>query len=127
MEVKDGLEKWVVEYQAAGQDWVKAKLKADQLDEFTKSLLAQLKNKIETKAAESVRDEMRKLTEAKIDRLALASDEYCNHVRAVNLAKSDMLSKRVRFDAMDKWFEAKRSGLSFEKEIIKKGIFTQGG
>ena len=38
-----------------------------------------------------------------------------------------MLSKRVRYDALDKWFEAKRSNLSFEKETIRKGIFTQGG
>lgn len=116
----DNLEKWVVEYQAAGQDWVKAKLQADQLDEATKSLLASLMN-----AVEESRNE--KTSESKLERKALDSDVYRNHVKAVNLAKSEMLSKRVRFDAMDKWWESKRSGLSFEKEIIKKGIFQTGG
>jgi signal recognition particle GTPase len=122
MELKDNLEKWVIEYQAAGQAWVAAKLKADQLDEFSKSLLSKIMNAFEETAIEA----KEKITESKLERLALGSGQYIDHVKAVVLAKSDMLSKRVRFDAMDKWFEAKRSGLSFEKEIIKKGIFDTG-
>jgi hypothetical protein len=122
MEV-DKLEHWVIEYQKAGQEWVAAKLKADQLDDSTKPLLAALINAKE----QAVAMDGEKYSEAKLERLALGTDAYCNHIKAVNLAKSEMLSKRVRFDAMDKWFEAKRSGLSFEKEIIKKGIFSSGG
>lgn len=115
----DSLERWVIQYQAAGQDWVAAKLKADQLDDTTKPLLAALMNTKEQAVAMSGE----KFSESKLERLALASDAYTSHVKAANLAKSEMLSKRVRFDAMSLWFDAKRSGLSFEKELIKKGIF----
>jgi hypothetical protein len=121
MEV-DKLEHWVVEYQKAGQEWVAAKLKADQLDDFTKSLVAKIENAFE----ETAREAGEKISESKLERLAFGSQQYQQHIKAANMARSEMLSKRVRFDAMDKWFEAKRSGLSFEKEIIKKGIFNQG-
>jgi hypothetical protein len=122
MDNSSNLEVWVKHYQDAGQAWVAAKLKADQLDETTKIQLSSLMNTIE----EKFQAKGEKVSESKLERLALDSDTYRNHVRAANLAKSDMLSKRVRFDALDKLFEAKRSGLSFEKEIIKKGIFSTG-
>lgn len=119
MDEVDKLEHWVVEYQQAGQDWVKAKLVADQLNEGQKNYLAALINKLEAESDE-------KISESKLERLARGSAEYVNYTSSMCKATSDMLSKRVRFDAFDKWFEAKRSGLSFEKEIIKKGIFNAG-
>lgn len=117
---KPNLEQWVIEYQAAGQAWVKAKLRADQLSEGQKNYLAALINKLEQTQSE-------KLSETKLERWARGSNDFINYTNNMCQAVSDMLSKRVRYDAMDKWWESKRSGLSFEKEIIRKGIFTQGG
>lgn len=117
---EDNLEHWVKEYQRAGQEWVKAKLKSDQLDEDAKNYLASLMNGFEKQTSE-------KISEAKLDRMARGTPEFRKYVVGMCEARAAMLSARVRFDAMDKWFEAKRSNLSFEKEIVKKGIFTQGG
>jgi len=114
------LEQWVIEYQAAGQAWVAAKLKADQLDEGQKNYLSALMNNLERNATE-------KLGESKLERLARGSEDFTAYTRQMCQARADMLSKRVRYDALDKWFESKRSNLSFEKEVIKKGIFNQGG
>ena len=116
----DSLEHWVKEYAKAGQDWVKAKLKSDQLDEDAKSYLASLMNGIEAKTSE-------KISEAKLDRMARGTPEYRKYIIGMCEARAAMLSARVKFDALDKWFEAKRSNLSFEKEVVKKGIFSQGG
>lgn len=119
---KDGkldLDVFVVEFQAAGQAWVAAKLKADQLTEDRKSFLAAIQNELEKTSQE-------KLTEARLERWALGSNKYRVYIKQMCEAQAEALSKRVRYDALDKLFEAKRSGLSFEKEIIKKGIFHSG-
>lgn len=124
---KPNLEQWVIKYQSEGQAWVAAKLKADQLSEGQKNYLASLINDLEKKAAQSIHEDQRKMSEQKLERLARGSKEFIDYTNRMCLAISDMLSKRVRFDAMEKWWESKRSGMSFEKEIVKRGIFTQGG
>lgn len=116
---KPNLEQWVIKYQAEGQAWVKAKLLADQLSEGQKNYLASLINELEKQSGE-------KVSESKLERLARGSKEFIDYTNRMCLAISDMLSKRVRYDAMEKFFEAKRSGMSFEKEVIKKGIFHTG-
>jgi hypothetical protein len=37
-----------------------------------------------------------------------------------------MLRKKVRFDGLDKLYEAKRSEAAFHRETVKKGIFDLG-
>jgi hypothetical protein len=113
----DSLEHWVKEFHAAGQEWVKAKLKADQLDEGCKNFLCALMTKIEEAASDE------KISDTKLERLARSSTTFQDYVKGMCAARAEMLSKKVRFDALDRYYEAKRSGLSFEKEIIKKGIF----
>jgi len=121
--VADNLKHFVTEYQNAGQEYRKMKLLSDQLDAQTKPLLAKLMNDMELD--EAVKG--RKISEAKLERLALDTDTYRSHVRAVAEAKANTLAKKVRYDGLNKLFEAKRSGLSFEKELIAKGIFHEGG
>lgn len=111
------LDKLVKDCQDSGQDWVKSKLRADQLEEDQKSYLASLKNAL---------DDGQK-SEAKLDRLALGSKEYREYIQSMVLARSDMLSKKVRYDAFDKLFEARRSDKAFERAIVEKGIYHRGG
>lgn len=115
------LEKAVVEYQKAGNDWVDAKLASDQLDEDQKSFLAALINEL----AKSY--DGRKVTEKNLERLALGSTQYRDYVVQVCRARAEMLRKKVRFDALGMLFESRRSQLSYEKEKLAKGIFHEGG
>jgi hypothetical protein len=114
------LEQTVIEYQQAGQEWIEAKLKADQLEEDSKNFLASLMNDFERSSTE-------KFSEAKLDRWARGTKEYRNYIAGMCAARAEMLRKKVRFDALGMLFESRRSELSYEKEQIAKGIFHTGG
>jgi hypothetical protein len=114
---EQNLEKLVKDFQSAGQDWVKAKLVADQLEEDKKSYFFALKNALDNG----------ELSEAKLDRLAGGSKEYREYIQRMCLARADMLSKKVRYDAFDKLFDAARSEKAYERAIVEKGIFHKGG
>ena len=105
---------------AAGLAWVEAKLIHDQLDGDQKSFLAALQNAIE-------KAETEKISEAKLERLALAEPEYRAYVRSIAVARADMLRKRVRFDSLNNLFEAKRSEGATERAKISQGIYHSGG
>ena len=94
MSKPEPLEQWVVEYQAAGQAWVAAKLAADQLDEGQNNLLAALMNNLERASSE-------KLSEEKLKRLARGTEDFVTYTRRMCEARAEMLSKRVRYDALD--------------------------
>src|SRR6266436_89451 len=92
------LEQTVIEYQAAGCEWIEAKLKSDQLEEGQKSFLAAIMNCLNPDNSE-----------AKLDRLARGSKGYQDYIVGMCAARADMLRKKVRFDALGMLFEARRS------------------
>lgn len=108
MEVTN-LERFVTEYEKAGLEWVSAKLKADLLDEDAKPFLDSLKNALDDGNT----------SEAKLTRLAQGSKQYRDFIKGMVLARADMLRKKVRYEGLEKLFEAKRSNLSFEKEKFR--------
>ena len=111
------LEAVVVRMETAGRAWVKAKLKADQLDDDTKSYLAAIMNELDDKQT----------SEAKLDRLARGSKEFREFIRSAAIARADMLEKKVRYDGEQNLFEAKRSEYAMEREKIAKGVHHLGG
>ena len=111
------LEKFVVEYEKAGREWVEAKLAADQLENDQKSYLAALINELDDGG----------VSETKLDRQARGSKPYRDFVSGMCIARAEALRKRVRFDALGMLFEAARSNRAFERETLRKGIFHQGG
>jgi hypothetical protein len=117
---KDELEAVVTEWKAAGDAWIEAKLKADTLEEDAKSFLASIINELEEKESE-------KISEAKLERLARGSKEYRQYIFGMCVARADALKKKVRFDALEKLFDARRSEKAFQRETVKQGIYHQGG
>lgn len=117
MENEASLEKWVVQWQSAGKEWVEAKLVSDQLSDDEKAFLADLMNGLDDG----------KKSEAKLDRQARGSSEFREHITNTCIAKAVTGRKKVRFDAFGMLFEARRSELSFEREKLSKGIFHKGG
>jgi hypothetical protein len=111
------LEQTVIEFQAAGKDWIDAKLRADQLEEDQKSYLASLINEIDDNET----------SETKLERKARGSKQYRDYITAMCLARAEMLKKKVRFDALGMLFSARQSDRAYERETIKKGIFSEGG
>lgn len=99
------LEALVKEIHEAGDSWVKAKLKADQLEETKSAFLASLQNDLESGFNRS----NIKTSEAKLDRLAKGSDEYREFIVGMVTARADALRKRNRLDALKSFFEVKRS------------------
>lgn len=113
------LERLVTEIQKAGQDYVDAKLKSDQLTDDEKNFLAELQNAIEESAPD-------KVSEAKLERLARGTPAFRNYVTGMVAARGEMLRKKIRFEALQSLFEAKRSELAFEREKLSKGVFHMG-
>ncbi len=112
------LQAWITNIDRAGMMEIDLKLEADQLDEMTKPLLASLKNDL-AKAQDG-------LSESKIERLALGSQTYKDHVIAACLARAAALRARVRYESLKSGFDAQRSLLALEREKVAKGIFHQG-
>lgn len=115
------LEKLVVDIQEAGQAWIEAKLKSDQLDDGEKNYLAALMNGIEEQFKNT------KISEAKLDRLARGMPEFANYVAGKCEAIAETGRKKVRYEALQNYWEAQRSQLAFEREKISKGIYHTGG
>lgn len=115
------LEKLVIEIQTAGQEWIETKLKSDQLADGEKNYLAALMNGIEEQFKNA------KISEAKLDRLARGTPEFGNYVVGKCAAIAETGRKKVRYEALQNLWEAKRSELAFEREKIAKGIFHAGG
>lgn len=113
------LESLVKQIDAAGQAWVEAKLKADQLEEDQAPFLSSLMNGINDELGGNVSD-------AKLKRLALGSTEYRQYITGMVTAKAEALRKQVRYNATKDKFEAARSDQSLEKAKIEKGIFHEG-
>lgn len=119
-EVTGTLERLVVEIQEAGQEWIEAKLRSDQLDDGEKNYLAALMNGLE-EAMKGV-----KISEAKLERLARGSAEFGQYVIGKCAAIAESSRKRVRYEALQNLWEARRSELAFERAKIEKGIFHIG-
>ena len=111
------LEKMVVQLEKAGQAWVTAKLKADQLEEDQKPYLASLCNALDNGET----------SEAKLDRQAKGSKEYRDYVRDMCLARTEALRQKVRYEGFQALFEAKRSEYALERVKLEKGITHLGG
>ena len=106
-------------WQDAGNTWIDAKLKSDQLEEDARPYLASLMNDLARAARE-------KVSETHLDREARGSENYRAYVSRMVLAKAETLRARVKFDAIDKTFEARRSHEAMERAKIEKGIFHEG-
>ena len=96
-------ERVVLGIQESGEDWAEKRFTWRQLDDCTKPLLARLKG----------RDGA---TEAARERIAMASQEYLDHIKGVAVAELDMLKAKVKYDRMITQFEAYRSLCSIEKK-----------
>jgi hypothetical protein len=116
------MENVVTEWKAAGDAWINAKLKADQLEEDAKNLLAAVINQLEQALPTGA-----KISEAKLERMARGSLEYREYIKDMCIARAEALRKKVRFDALEKLFDARRSQKAFERETVKQGIFSHGG
>jgi hypothetical protein len=114
------LERLVVEIQEAGQEWIDAKLKSDQLSDGEKNYLAALINGLE----QAIKD---KISEQKLERLARGSPEFGQYVIGKCAAIAETSRKKVRYEALQNLWEARRSELAFERAKIEKGIFHTGG
>jgi hypothetical protein len=114
------LEKLVVEIQDAGQAWIEAKLRSDQLADGEKNYLAALMNGID----EAMKG--KKISEHKLERLARGTPEFGAYVVGKAVAIAETGRKKIRYDALQSLWEAKRSELSFERAKIEKGIFHEG-
>lgn len=118
MNVQTELDRCVFEYQKAGQEYVEAKVRADQLKEQSKNLLARLSTRLST--------EFPKASEAKLERLARTSADYEAHLVELVAAQLKAQSKKVRYDGLGKLWDGKRSELALEREKIAKGIYHTG-
>jgi hypothetical protein len=114
------LEKLVIQIQEAGQEWIEAKLKSDQLDDGEKNYLAALMNGLEQQFKET------KISESKLDRLARGTPEFGQYVIGKVAAIAETGRKKIRYEALQSLWEAKRSELAFEREKISKGIYHEG-
>jgi len=114
------LSRLIVEIQSAGQDWIKSKLKSDQLVDGEKNYLAALMNNLEMSA------DGRKMSEGKLERLARGAPEFGQYVTGKCTAVAETARKRVRYESLRDLFEARRSEMAFLRMQIEKGIFSEG-
>jgi hypothetical protein len=89
------------EFVKTGTAMADAKLTFRQLDDATKSLLAQLT--LEAKALEGVNS----MAEAK--EIALSASTYRDHIKAVAIAENEYLRAKVRYEATQALFQAQRT------------------
>jgi len=119
------LERLVVEIQTAGQAWIDAKLKSDQLQDGEKNYLAALMNSLDEAWSKGAAKKER-ISESKLERLARGSPEFGQYVVGKCAAIAETARKRVRYEALRDLWEARRSQLAFERVQIEKGIFAVG-
>lgn len=113
-------DKLVTEIQRAGQEWIEAKLKSDQLESDEKNFLAAMMNDLEKTFDD-------KVSEGKLERLVRGSKEFRNYVTGRVAAQAETGRKKIRYENLQNYYEAKRSELAFQREQISKGIFHRGG
>jgi len=99
----------VVELEKAGHDVVDAELRASQLKEDQKPYLATLMNELDNTQS----------SETKLERLAKGSKVYRDFNNGMNLAKAEAAHKRIRYENLARYYEAKRSELAMERERMK--------
>ncbi len=114
-----GLEVLAFNIQAAGQEWVEAKLMSDQLEADEKSYLSALINDLEKSSDE-------KISETKLERLARGSKPFRDYIRGRVIAQAETNRRKVNYEGLQSLFEAKRSELSLVREKISKGIYDRG-
>jgi hypothetical protein len=112
------LEKMVKQLERAGQDWVKAKLAAEQLEEDAKPYLASLENELESKGESG---------ESKLERLAKGSPQFRKYIQQMCFARAESLKQKVRYEGFQALFEARRSEYALERVKLEKGVTHLGG
>ena len=112
------LKRLVGAIQKSGLAMVEANLKASQLADDEKNYLAALMNSLASGE---------KRSEAQLEREARGSKEFREYVRGRCIAQAEAGRLKVRYQALQSLFEAKRSELALEREKISKGIFHSGG
>jgi hypothetical protein len=117
----DNLQDWVTAMHDGGVAWADAKLVYTQLDLDRKSYLADLINTI------ARLNEKEKLSDKKLENLALAQTEYRTYCRNLAIAEHEMLKKRVRYDSLIAAYESERTRAATERQKLASGVFHQGG
>lgn len=115
------LERLVIEIQEAGNEYLKAKEIAEQLDADEENFLAAMMTAIEK--TEFIGE---KVSDAKLERLARSREEFRSYVRGRIGAQINALRLKNRWENLGKLWESKRSDQSLEKEKISKGIYHVG-
>src|SRR3990167_2420097 len=111
------LDKLVARIRKAGLEWVEANLTATQLEKDQGPYLASLINTLR-KSEET--------SEVRLKVLAEGSAEYRQYINCMVIARAEALRKRVEYDSIKDFFEAKRSEMAMERAKIEKGIFDRG-
>ena len=113
----DELTKLTEQTKEAGKVWVLSKEKSDTLDEGAKPFLASIKNELDDG----------KMSEAKLDRLAMGSSEYRSYVTGMCAARAVTNLAKLKMAYYDKLWESKRSQMSLLKVQVDRGIYQTGG
>jgi len=111
------LERRIIKSERDGEQWADLHAKWLQLNEDKKSFLAALINDLDDG----------KMSEAKLERLALGSKAYRDYVVGLAIAKGEELRAKVRYENSTALFSAAQSDQSLERAKIEKGIFHTGG
>ena len=105
------LEDIVEAQEEAGRKWADAKQISTRMEELKKTLLAKLMNDIGRRYETTGT----KITESKLEREALASKEYIDHINSYAESVGIELGARTHYEAVRNHFEARRSWVSLEK------------
>ena len=105
----------------AGRLWISAKLISDQLEDGEKNYLAALMNEIERAQFEG-----QKVSDTKLERMARGTPEFGDYVKRKCEAVAETGKRKVRYEALQNYFEARRSELAFDRAKIEKGIYHEG-
>lgn len=103
------LEELAEEIEKKGKLLVQAEQVANRMKELKKTVLAKVQTDIEVKSSGT------KLSENKLERLALASTEYEQHI--IDMCESQRLSGELEkeYDKLKNFFEATRSNMAMER------------
>jgi len=103
------LEELTLEIEKKGKIWVGAKQVAERLDDLKKTVLAKVQTDLE------LRSNGTKISESKLERLALASQEYQQHIIDMCAAKKNEREAFIEYEAYKNLFEATRSTMAMER------------
>jgi hypothetical protein len=108
------LEDQAAESERLGLEWAEYYQAYKRLLEGQKTFISELKNK----AAHEFESKCEIVTEQKLERLALASQEYTAFTELLCEAEKLSIQSKIRYETSKNKFEAKRSWLSLEKSKI---------